>query len=426
MERYWKGEAESIAPDERIARQFASFADHAERVYRTSQFYRKRFDEAGVDPSLLSDPAALPGLPVVTKQDIIADQAANPPYGSMIGVAPGEIIRQYVGPGPQTTYFTREDLDHAVDDGAWCFYTNGFRASDVVDVTIMYHWVIAGTIMDDSYRSIGCAVIPGGIGMSQQHVDTWLWSKVTGLFAFPTFLDELADHVRQRGIDPTTDLDLRVCTISGEQRTADAKERMTAFWGGMAVREIYGGSEVPFVAAEAEDGSGMHLNPEFIVEVVDADTHRPVAPGEPGVLVVTDTRRRANPMIRYFTGDITTGLSYEAGPTGRTMPRMGRILGRAGDIVRVKGLFVVPEQVGRVLDGIGGLGPFQLVIDRPGNQDTLVVRVENNSGTNDPQRLTEKVRAGLKDGIRLTCDIELLAPGALGPDVAVIDDRRKL
>ena len=77
---------------------------------------------------------------------------------------------------------------------------------------------------------------------------------------------------------------------------------MEAFWGGMKVREIYGGSEVPFVAAEADDGGGMYLNPEFIVEVVDPVTHRPVASGEPGVLVVTDVRRRAYPMLRYFTG----------------------------------------------------------------------------------------------------------------------------
>jgi phenylacetate-CoA ligase len=395
-------------------------------VYESSEFYRRRFDDSGVDPASLTDFAALSALPVVTKQDIIDDQKTAPPYGTMLGADPNEIIRQYIGPGPQTTYFTREDLDVSIDDAAWCFYTNGFRSEDVVDVTIMYHWVIAGTIIDDAYRSIGCAVIPGGIGMSQQHIDAWRWSRVTGLFAFPTFLDELGTHVTDAGIDPATDLALRVCTVTGEQRSAGAKERMEEFWGGMKVREIYGGAEVPFVAAESDDGGGMYINPEFIVEVVHPETHEPVGAGEPGVLVVTDTRRRAYPMLRYFTGDITAGLTTEPGASGRTMPRMGRILGRAGDIPRVKGLFVVPDQVAAALATVGDFGAFQLVIDRPGHQDTLLVRVEHAGPADDRAALTERIVTTLKDHIRMTCDVDLLDAGGLGEGAPVVDDRRDL
>ena len=426
MPPFWKGDAETAAPDDRARALLARLQTHASHVYGSSEFYRRRFDDAGVDPGGLIDFEALASLPVVTKQETIDDQKSAPPYGTMLGTHPDEIIRQYIGPGPQTSYFTREDLAVSIDDAAWCFSTNGFRSSDVVDVTIMYHWVIAGTIIDDGYRSIGCAVIPGGIGMGQQHVDAWRWSNVTGVFALPTFLDELGTHVEEAGVDPTTDLKLRVCTISGEQRSAGAKARMEAFWGGMKVREIYGGSEVPFVAAEADDGGGMYLNPEFIVEVVDPVTHRPVASGEPGVLVVTDVRRRAYPMLRYFTGDITEGLQHEPGPSGRTTARMGRILGRAGDIPRVKGLFVVPAQVAAALATVGEFGSFQLVIDRPGTQDTLLVRVEKPRATDGRTGLADRVVEALKDGIRLTCDVELVDHGRLGPDPPVVVDRREL
>lgn len=422
MDQYWKGDVEAADDDARDRRNLERLRAAGPRLTERSAFYRDHLGTIDFDD--ITDRAALAELPVITKESILADQAANPPYGSMIGVDRDEVIRQYIGPGPQTTYWTGEDEAHAVDDGAWAFWTNGFRPADTVDVTIMYHWVIAGTLMDDACRSIGCATIPGGIGMMPQHLDVWRWSKVTALFAFPTFLDQLGDAALEAGLDPAQDFDLRIITISGEQRASDAKVRMSEFWGGAAIREFYGGSEVPFIAAEAEDGAGdMHLNPDLLVEVVDPETLRPVPEGTPGVIVATDPRRQAYPMVRYFTGDITAGLSFGEGSTGRRTPRMGRILGRHGDIPRVKGLFLVPQQVAGGLSTVGTLGSFQAVITRPGNQDELTIRVE----TDDPEAtgLSDRVSQAIKAATRLTATIELVPNGAL-TDAPVIDDQRVL
>ena len=103
-------------------------------MYESSLFNRRRFDDSGLDPNSISSLDDLSSLKVLTKQEIIDDQRSAPPYGTMLGVHPDEIIRQYIGPGPQTTYFTAEDLAVSIDDAAWCFYTNGFRREDVVDV----------------------------------------------------------------------------------------------------------------------------------------------------------------------------------------------------------------------------------------------------------------------------------------------------
>jgi phenylacetate-CoA ligase len=423
MQRYWKGEIEAIPAADRAARNLRLLSDHLEKVYKTSPFYRQRLDAAGVNPGAVNSMEALAKIPPLEKPEIIADQAANAPYGSMLAVDPIDIVRQYIGPGPQTTYWTREDEANVVDDGAWAFSTNGFRPTDTVDITIMYHWVIAGTLMDDSCRRIGCATIPGGIGAAQQHLDAWRWSNVSAVFAFPTFLDELADKAQELGIEPARDLQLRLATVSGEQRSAAAKSRMEEFWGGIRVREFYGGSEVPFIASEPEEGGWMHTNPDLIVEVVDPDTFQPVAEGEPGVVVATDFRRSAYPMIRYFTGDIVEGMINEPGESGRTTSRIGRILGRHGSILRVKGLFVVPTQVRTALDTLDGLGTFRLIADRPGNQDTLTVQVEHADPTNPS--LPDRVIRALKDGVRLTCQVELVAPGSLD-GLAMVEDRRVL
>ena len=164
----------------------------------------------------------------------------------------------------------------------------------------------------------------------------------------------------------------------------------------------------------------MHLNPDFHVEFLHPETRQPVGPGEAAVVVVSELGREAYPMIRYWTGDITAGYEDTPCECGRTSARMGRILGRVGDIPRVKGLFVVPKQVQASLDQVGGLGRFQLVIDRPERQDRLTVRVES-----EHQRREEVVTA-LKNGIRLTCEVELLAPGSLGAEAPVVVDRREL
>lgn len=420
----WKGDIEFADPKEREQSLLARLRAHLAVLAERSPSIKARLAAAGVTADDLTTLETLRTIEPITKSEIIADQAADPPYGSLLGCDPAELVRLYVGPGPQVTFFTPDDLKATVQHGAWAFFTNGFRAGDVVDVTIMYHWVIAGTLMDDSYRAIGCAVLPGGIGMVPEHLANLKLLNATGLFAFPTFLEELANRAEEAGVVPTRDLPhLRLATIAGEMRSTDLQARMEQFWG-IKVREIYGGAEMPFIAAQCEEGGGMHLNPDFLVEVVDAESKQPVPPGEPGVIVASEAERFAYPMLRYWTGDITEGLDHSICGCGRTTPRMGRILGRVGDIARIKGLFVVPNQVERALAELPGVGRFQLVVDRPGTQDTLSIRIEHAGSPDARSQLAADAARRVKEAIRLGADIELIDVGALGENAPVVVDKR--
>lgn len=420
----WKGDIEFADHKAREQALLARMRAHLAVLAERSPSIKARLAAAGVGSEDVTTLEALRMIEPITKSDIIADQAAKPPHGSLLGCDPRELVRLYVGPGPQVTFFTQDDLTATVQHGAWAFFTNGFRAGDVVDVTIMYHWVIAGTLMDDAYRAIGCAVLPGGIGMAPEHLANLKLLNATGLFAFPTFLEELANRAQEAGVVPTRDLpNLRLATIAGEMRTTDLQARMEQFWG-IKVREIYGGAEVPFIAAQCEAGGGMHVNPDLLVEVVDAETKQPVAPGEPGVIVASEAERFAYPMLRYWTGDITEGLEYSTCDCGRTTPRMGRILGRVGDIARIKGLFVVPGQVQRALAELPDVGRFQLVVDRPGTQDTLAIRIEHAGATDARPRLAEDAGRRVKEAIRLSADVELVDLGTLGENAPLVVDKR--
>lgn len=422
----WKGDIERADLGEREQLLLSRLSTNAAALVNRSPWIRARLADAGVTPDQFTSLDTLRAIAPVTKAEIITDQAAHAPYGTLIGCDPDDLVRLYVGPGPQVTFFTPEDLAATVAHGSWAFYTNGFRASDVVDVTIMYHWVIAGTLMDDAYRAIGCAVLPGGIGMGAEHLSSLKLLNATGLFAFPTFLEELASKAEQMGVVPTRDLpNLRLVTIAGEMRSSDLQQRMEEFWG-LTVREIYGGAEMPFIAAQCAEGGGMHLNPDFIVEVLDAQTKEPVEPGQPGVVVATETERVAYPMVRYWTGDITEGLDFSPCACGRTTPRMGRILGRVGDIARIKGLFVVPAQVQRALDAVGALGRFQLVVDRPGTQDTLLIRIEHDGPPEARPLVADQTAHQIKEAIRLGADIDLIDVGALGEGAPLVVDNRNV
>nr|MDQ3830651.1 AMP-binding protein [Candidatus Tectomicrobia bacterium] len=162
------------------------------------------------------------------------------------------------------------------------------RRSDVVDVTPNYAWVPAGTFMDDGYRMLGAAVLPGSVGMSDFHVEVMKLTKVTVIHAFTTFLAQLGQVVKQKGYDPRRDLAVRLGIIGGEIRSEAERRALGEPFGGIQIREQYGTAEVGIIANECEFGGGMHLSDDHLVEVTDPTTGQPVEDGASGELVVSD------------------------------------------------------------------------------------------------------------------------------------------
>jgi phenylacetate-CoA ligase len=403
---------------ERLRRQLAYAYEH-------SAYYRSAFEAAGIRPEAIGSlDEFTAAVPCLTKLQIIEDQREHPPFGRLCAVRPQELIRIYWSPGPELIVFTPEDYAAVVDLAAKAFDTCGVRREDVVNVTCTYHWVIAGTVIDEAFRKIGCAVIPGGAGQSRMHIDVMRATRTTVLFAFFTFAEELGKVAEEMGLDPARDLSLRLAIVTGELRARTLRQEVERTFG-IQTREIYGTSEVPFVAAECAEG-GMHLDPHFIVEVLDPQTQRPVPEGESGELVITDLVKRAQPSIRYRTGDITEGLQSAPCPCGRTTPRMKPILGRVGQIPRVKGLFIVPREVEEVIGRHPELGRFQLIVDRPEIRDRLTVKIEL-KGAADESRLRDVLTRELKEKIRVTADEIVFVPeGALPPEAPIVQDLRRV
>jgi phenylacetate-CoA ligase len=322
-------------------------------VRENSAFYRDRLSpDAGTTPfANLEEFASI--VSPVTKAELVAAQSADPPYGPLLAVAPRELVRNWIYPAGQVLALSAHDQDtqeQMYADGLAC---TGLTADDIVDITFQYGWVAAGTIWDAGAQRLGATVVPGAAGESARHAHNLRHVKATSIIGFPTFLNRIAD-------------------------SADAKAKLSARFGGAAVREAYGTGETGLVATECEAGEGlMHVHPDVLVEVREATTGELVAEGEPGELYITPLKAHAMPVVRMRTGDITGTHTIAPCSCGRSTLRIGTIIGRVSDLLRVKGSFLSRGLLQELLDEVApGSGAFHIEVSRPDGMDRLVMRTE--------------------------------------------------
>ena len=235
------------------------------------------------------------------------------------------------------------------------------------------------------------------------------------------------------GVSIRDDTDLRIGILGAEPWSEQMRSRIEE-WLGIRAYDIYGTSELSGpMFTECSEQQGIHIWGDLaLVEVVDPATGEVLPPGERGELVVTILQKEAFPMIRYRVGDITV-MDEEPCACGRTHPRIRRIQGRVDDMLIVRGINVFPSQVEHALLEIPEVGRhFQIVVDRKGALDTMLVRVEVSEEAfsdkiTDLMVIKKTVEHRLKTSLNVGVDVELVEPGTLprfeGKSKKVVDRR---
>ncbi len=394
--------------DRRLAETVAHAYVNAPRV-------RSQLDAAGVTPAEVGGLSALARLPITRKDDLAAIQRGDPPFGGLTAVGLAKLQRVFMSPG---------NIFDPQGEGAdfWRFApalaAAGFRAGDVVQNTFSYHMTPAGFMFDGALRALGCVVVPAGVGQTELQVRMAADLKASGYVGTPSFLHALLSKAREAG----SALAIEAAFVTAEMLPPSLRKELEEDFG-VRVLQGYGTADLGCLAYECPQKDGMHLHSEAIVEVLDIDTRTPVEPGQPGETVAT-IFDHAYPLLRFATGDLSTFLPHEVCTCGRTAPKLAGILGRVGDAVKVKGMFVRGGQIDAVMKRFVEVGRYQAVVTREGHQDQLRYEVELNCSAPDQAGLADRLAEALREQVKVRGEVELVAPGSIPESAKRIDDRR--
>ena len=366
---------------------------------------------AGVDPASITSRAMLAGLPVLRKSDLKGRQGTKPPFGGFNVAAPAKLKRLLMSPGP-----IFEPEGHGLDwwNAARALFAAGFRPGDIVHNAFSYHLTPGGFILESGAQALGCTVIPGGVGNTEQQVEAIAHLKPSGYTGTPDFLKILLDTAGRAGKDVSS---LKRGLVSGAALPPSLQAEFAT--GGVAVLQAYATAELGVIAYETSVRDGMIVNENIIVEIVRPGTGDPVSDGEVGEVVVTSFNSDY-PMIRLATGDLSAVLAGQS-PCGRTNMRIKGWIGRADQTTKIKGMFVHPGQVVEVAKRHPELGRVRLRVTREAEQDVMTFTAECAAPTS---RLKDTVAGSLQAVTKLKGRVELLAPGTLPNDGKIIVDER--
>lgn len=354
----------------------------------------------------------LESLPVTTKASLLRLQKEAPPFGGFTAFAEGALDYVFVSPGaifePQTN---RPDY--------WRFgrslFAAGIRRGDLVHNTFSYHLTPAGAMFNCGCHAIGATVIPGGVGQTEQQVETIAVLKPSGYSGTPSFLKILLEKAAQLGADISC---IKHALVSGEAFPAAIRQHLKAH--GINALQAYATADLGMIAYESSAESGLILDEDVYVEIVRPATGDRVPDGEVGEVVVT-TLNPDYPLIRFATGDLSAmmpGTSH----CGRTNKRIKGWMGRADQTAKVRGMFIRPEQIAQVIKKHPEVSKARLVVDWINQADVMTLHCE--TATHDAN-LTDALGNSIRALCKVRGEVKLIAPGSLPNDGIVIADIRK-
>ncbi|MBI4012970.1 MAG: AMP-binding protein [Candidatus Rokubacteria bacterium] len=395
------------APVERLrAWQWERLGAGLREMWASNSFWRVRFEAAGLrDPRDLASWDDFAALPRLAKADLVADQAAHPPFGTNLTYPLERYIRVFQTSG--TTGHPLRWLETEDSWGSWwarcwafVYRAAGVGPGDRVFFPFSFGLFVGFWSGFEGARLLGALAIPGGGQDSATRLHSMRALGATVLLATPSYALHLAEVAAGQGIDPAK-LGIRTTIHAGEPGAGipEVRQRIEALWGARAYDHA-GMTEVGAFGFACPAQQGLHVNElEFVAEVLEPETGRPVGPGEVGELTLTNLGRWGAPVVRYRSGD-RARLAASACPCGRTFARLeGGILGRVDDMLIVRGVNVFPSALEGIVRRFPVVDEFQIEVYRRGALDEVRLLLEIDGNVRGPRAVTETVR-GVGEAVR--------------------------
>ena len=383
-----------------------------------AEFYRQKFAELGITPDDIKTLDDVRRLPFTTKEDL----RDHYPFG-LACVPMRECTRLHSSSGttgnPTVVLHSQKDLDEWATAVARCLWMVGSRPEDVFQNSAGYGMFTAGLGFQYGAERVGMLTVPAAAGNTTRQIKFIKDFGTTVLHAIPSYASRIYEVMKEEGVDPRRDTNLRVLCIGAEPHSEEQRRRIEQDLGVKAYNS-YGISEMmgPGVAFECQEQNGLHIWEDyFIVEIIDPVTLEPVPDGELGELVLTTINREAMPLLRYRTRDLTRLLPGTC-PCGRSHRRLARLQGRSDDMIILKGVNIFPIQIEKILLKFKELSSDYLItIETKDEGDVMTVEVELNQLFADDYKqllsLEKTIARQLKDEILITPKIRLVQKGTL-------------
>jgi phenylacetate-CoA ligase len=389
-----------------------------ELVLERNPFWRARL--AGHDPR---EP-----LPPLTKSELVADQAAHPPFGTNLTYE----LERYVA-FHQTSGTTGEPLRvlDTAEDWAWwrarlaqTFEQIGIGASDRVAMAFSFGPYVQFWATKEGLEEVGALAVACGGMASAQRLRTIADVEATALACTPTYALRLHEVAVEQGMEAALEsIQAVVCTGEPGASLPAVRARIEEAFGAQ-VFEHAGSTEAGPFGSPCPEG-GLHVDEtQFACEILDADLE-PTPPGERGELVVTPLGRTGFPVLRYRTGDVVVNTAERcpAGHLHRWLP--GGIVGRADDMVVIRGMNVYPSAVEQAVRSVTGSGEFRVTFyTEAGGMDEIKLEVELAEGA-AARRLQEAMRHQLGLRVRVVPVAAGALPRSEGKTRRVVDLRAR-
>jgi len=384
-------------------------------AYDNAPGFKARMDKAGVLPSTINSFLDLQKIPVLRKDDLIQLQKENPPFGGYLAVPLSEVDHVYQSPGPIF------DPQRRVRTGG---LPVDIGKGQIAMNTWSYHITPAGLLIDRMLKGMGFTIFPAGTGNTELQVQVMHDLKVSFFAGTPSFLAAIISKAEDMGYDFKKDFNLKFAQVFGEMGGEPLRKMFTEKYGIICLGgDSYATADIGPISSSCERNSGMHVNTDVVVEVVDPVTGKALPPGEVGEVIVTPFDE-VYPLVRFGTGDLSA-LVVENCECGRTTPRLPKIMGRSGDAVRVRAMFVHPRQTDEVMSKYKEVSNYQLVVTRPANRDEMVLRIEFTNKPGDMKKWEEALLTEFQGACKVRFDaLEIVPSGTLAKEVKKIVDNR--
>lgn len=414
---YFDQATETLPRDQLASLQILKLQTMLAELWGRNAFYTAKMKAAGVNPDDICSLADISRLPITTKHELISDQTSNLPYGTNLTYPVKSYVRFHQTSG--TTGVPMRVLD---TDASWDWWGRcwghvlsgaGLTAGDRLFTAFSFGPFIGFWASVEGARKIGAMMIPGGGRDSLQRLELMRDVNATALCCTPTYALRLAEVARESNFD-MSGLTIRSTVHAGEPgaNVPATKRRIEEAWSAKCYDHA-GATEVGAHSfeCEAQPGGTHVIESEFIVEVLDPKTGQPALPGERGELVITNLGRVGFPVIRYRTGDVVT-LNAERCACGRTFARFeGGILGRADDMVTVRGVNVFPAGVENIVRRFNEVDEFRVTVRTVRHMDEMDIEVELSDGA-DPS-IVGAIAQALDSALSFRPNVRLAGRGEL-------------